>query len=101
MRPDEPSARPDEIEDLDPGLARERTALAWTRTAMSVAAVGGAIVKRNVAIGLAVLAMSPLIWAVGRLPGHGGIARPRRLLLMTVAIVAVALAALVVALLGH
>jgi uncharacterized membrane protein YidH (DUF202 family) len=92
---------PDEIEDREPGLARERTALAWTRTALSVAAVGGAILKRDVAVGLVVLAMSPLIWALGRLPGRSDIARPRQLLLMTVAIVAVALAALVVAFLGH
>jgi len=50
---------PDKVEDRDPGRARERTGLAWTRTAMSVAAVGGAILKRDVAIGVAVLAMSP------------------------------------------
>ena len=91
---------PDEIEDRDPGLARQRTALAWTRTAMAVAAVGGAILKRNVPMGLAVLAMSPLIWASGRLQSKSVVARPRRLLLITVAIVAVALAALVVAFLS-
>ena len=92
---------PDEIEHRDPGLAGERTSLAWTRTALSVAAVGGAILKRDIAVGVAVLATSPLIWALGRLPDRGGMARSRRLLLMTVAIVAVALAALVVAFLGH
>lgn len=93
--------RPDEIEDRDPGLARARTSLAWTRTAMAVAAVGGAILKRNIAVGVAVLAMSPVIWALGRLPVSGGTARPRQLLLMTVTIIAVALAALVVAFVGH
>lgn len=92
---------PDRVEDRDPGRARERTGLAWTRTAMSVAAVGGAILKRDVAIGVAVLAMSPLVWALGRLPGRGGLGRPRQLLLMTVAIIAVALAALVVAFVGN
>ena len=91
----------DEIEDRDPGLARERTNLAWTRTAMSVAAVGGAILKRDIAVGVVVLAMSPLIWALGRLPDHRSMARSRRLLLMTVTIIVVALAALVVAFLGH
>jgi hypothetical protein len=75
--------------------------MAWARTAMAFAAVGGAILKRNVPIGLAVLAMSPLIWASGRLlPGKGAIARPRRLFLITVAIVAVSVAALVVAFLA-
>ena len=74
--------------------------MAWTRTAMAIAAVGGAILKRNVPIGVAVLAMSPLIWVSARLPGKGPIARPRRLFLITVAIVAVALAALVVAFLA-
>ncbi len=65
---------------------------------MAFAAVGGAILKRNVPVGVAVLAMSPLIWASGRLPGKGSVvARPRRLMLITAAIVAVALAALVVA----
>ncbi len=92
---------PDRVEDRDPGRARERTGLAWTRTAMSVAAVGGAILKRDVAIGVAVLAMSPLVWALGRLPGRGGLGLPRQLLLMTVAIIAVALAALVVAFVGN
>jgi uncharacterized membrane protein YidH (DUF202 family) len=91
---------PDEIEDRDPGLARERTALAWTRTAMAVAAVGGAILKRNVPIGMAVLAMSPLIWASARLRGKAPVARPGRLLLITVAIVVVAIAALVAAFLA-
>jgi uncharacterized membrane protein YidH (DUF202 family) len=91
----------DEIDDRDRGLARERTSLAWTRTAMSVAAVGGAILKRDIAVGVAVLAMSPLIWALGRLPDRRGMARSRRLLLMTVTIIAVALAALAVAFLGH
>ncbi len=74
--------------------------MAWTRTAMAIAAVGSAILKRNVPLGVAVLAMSPLIWVSGRLPGKGSIARPRRLFLITVAIVAVALAALVVAFLA-
>jgi hypothetical protein len=75
--------------------------MAWTRTAMAFAAVGGAILKRNVPIGVAVLAMSPLVWASGRLlPGTGVVARQRRLFLITVGIVAVALAALVVAFLA-
>ena len=31
----------------DPGLARARTSLAWTRTALSFAAVGGVVLKRD------------------------------------------------------
>jgi uncharacterized membrane protein YidH (DUF202 family) len=92
---------PDEVEKSDPGLARARTSLAWTRTAVAVAAVGGAILKRDIAVGVAVLAMSPLIWALGRLPVRAaGLARPRRLLVMTLAIIAVAVAALVVSFVG-
>ena len=38
-------APPDDPEDLQPGLARERTELACTRTAVSFAAVGGGIFR--------------------------------------------------------
>jgi uncharacterized membrane protein YidH (DUF202 family) len=92
----------DDPEDLHPGLARERTELAWTRTAISFAAVGGAIVKSNFAAGLVVLAMSPLIWWLGRLLGNAGAVadRPKRFLLITVSVTAVALVTLAVALPG-
>jgi uncharacterized membrane protein YidH (DUF202 family) len=85
-----------DMEDRDPGLARERTALAWTRTAISVAALGGAILKTNPPAGGLVLAMSPLVWAIGRplrrersAPGDG-----RRLLLVTITVTLVSCAAL-------
>ena len=85
-----------DLEDRDPGLARERTALAWTRTAISVAALGGAILKTNPPAGGLVLAMSPLVWAIGRplrrersAPGDG-----RRLLLVTITVTLVSCAAL-------
>jgi uncharacterized membrane protein YidH (DUF202 family) len=76
----------------DRGLARERTALAWTRTAISFAAVGGVVLKREVVAGLILLALAGGIWLVGRLPHRG----QSRLKLVTAAIVAVALVALVV-----
>jgi len=93
-------AHPDDPEDLDPGLARERTRLAWLRTAISFAAVGLAVLKINVPAGVAVLALVPLIWQSGRTSGHddAGRARPRRLLLAAAAVTAVALVALVIVL---
>ena len=80
-------------EDADPGLARERTSLAWTRTALSFAAVGGVMLKENVVPGLVILATSLVIWRLGRLDYH----HPGRLKLVTATIVAVAVVALVVA----
>lgn len=88
--------------DEDTGLARERTALAWTRTALSFGAVGGVIVKSHVIIGLIVLGLAPLIWQLGRLAGReppervGGQNR-----LITGTLLAVAVIALVVAFLGR
>jgi len=76
----------------DRGLARERTALAWTRTAISFAAVGGVVLKRDTVPGLILLAVAVGIWQLGRLAHH----RQERLKLMTAAIVAVALVALIV-----
>lgn len=86
-----PGAR-DDPEDRDPGLARERTTLAWTRTAISFAAVGGVVLKSHVIPGLILLATAPVVWELGRLAYH----RPGRLKLVTATIVAVALVALVV-----
>jgi uncharacterized membrane protein YidH (DUF202 family) len=80
-------------DDADPGLARIRTSLAWTRTALSFAAVGAVTLRKDVVAGLLILATAPVIWRVGRLAHH----RPRRLRLVTATIVAVALVALAVA----
>lgn len=91
-------AHPDDPEDLDPGLARERTRLAWLRTAISFAAVGLAVLKINVPAGVAVLALVPLIWQAGRTAGHDGAGRARQLLLAAAAVTAVALVALVIVL---
>ena len=57
-------------EDADPGLARIRTSLAWTRTALSFAAVGGVALKENIVAGLLILAAALVIWRVGRLDHH-------------------------------
>jgi uncharacterized membrane protein YidH (DUF202 family) len=85
-----------DMEERDPGLARERTALAWTRTAISVAALGGAMLKTNPPAGILVLAMSAPVWWLGRplwheRPGPGNV---RRLLLVTITVTLVSCAAL-------
>jgi len=93
----------DDPEDVDPGLARERTRLAWTRTAIAFAAVGAAMLRRELIPGLIVLATTPLIWAVGQFAGHKPRSepRPRQLLVVTVTVTAVAAMAVIAALLGH
>jgi uncharacterized membrane protein YidH (DUF202 family) len=95
----------------DPGLARERTSLAWTRTAISFGALGGVVLKENVITGLIIVAIAPLVWWLGRISGSGspGAGSPgaglpvvgaTRLWLITVLIVGVSVLCLVVALLG-
>ena len=85
-------ATPSPSGERDPGLAKERTALAWTRTALSFAAVGGVVLKREIVPGLILLALAPAVYVLGRL----AYTRPEKHLLMTATIVAVALVALVV-----
>ncbi|MGH3205863.1 MAG: DUF202 domain-containing protein [Streptosporangiaceae bacterium] len=77
----------------DRGLARERTSLAWTRTALSFGAVGGVVLKREIVPGLILLAVAPVIYVLGRM----AYSRPGKLKLVTGTIVAVALVALAVA----
>ena len=96
----------DSPEERDAGLARERTALAWTRTAISFGAVGGAVLKANVVTGLIILAMAPFIWQLGRITRGGGAETglrgvgATRLFLIAVSIVAVSLLCLIVAIFG-
>ena len=70
---------PGDQPDIDPGLARERTQLAWTRTAISFAAVGGVVLKKELIPGLILLCLAPAIWAVGRRAYQ----RPDRLKIVT------------------
>ena len=90
-------------EDLDPGLARERTRLAWARTALAFAALAVAILRQEVAAGLIAAATVPLVWVLSHFAGRamGGELTSRRLLLITLLITLVALLAAVVALVGH
>jgi uncharacterized membrane protein YidH (DUF202 family) len=104
--PSGPERPGDDPEERDAGLALERTSLAWTRTAISFAAVGGAVLKANIVTGLIILAIAPVIWQLGRAsrggPGRSGlpVVSPTRLFLITVSIVAVALICLAVAIFG-
>ena len=90
----------DDPEDADPGLARERTRLAWARTAIAFAAVGAAMLKHEVIPGLIVLSTAPVVWAVGSIATRTR-PRPRRLLVVTVIVTAIALVAMAVVFLGQ
>jgi uncharacterized membrane protein YidH (DUF202 family) len=96
----------EDMEDIDPGFARERTELAWTRTAISFAALGGAMLKTTPLAGALVLAASAIVWGIGRLArssgraGPGSRDEPRLLLLITLVVTAVSLASLALAFLG-
>jgi uncharacterized membrane protein YidH (DUF202 family) len=102
-RPPGAAALPEDPEDLSPGTAGERTRLAWERTAITFGAVGLAMLRGEPVAGLLVLAVTPLIWALGRYVSAVAPpqARSRRLLLVTVAVTGVAVLATVAALLGH
>ncbi len=100
---------PEDPEDRDPGLARERTSLAWTRTAISFAAVAGVVMKTQLVPGLLIMCAAPAIWQLGRLAHRPDAPRAHRpdgplagrlpggLGLVTTTIVAVAAVALAVA----
>jgi uncharacterized membrane protein YidH (DUF202 family) len=96
----------DDPEERDPGLAHERTSLAWTRTAISFAALGGVVLKENVITGLIVLAIAPVVWHLGRASQGSPAARPglpadaTRLFLIAATIVAVSLLCLFIAIFG-
>jgi uncharacterized membrane protein YidH (DUF202 family) len=85
----------------DPGLARERTSLAWTRTAIGFAAIGAALLHKYVVLGVVVLVLAGIVRATGRLGRIGvGQARPRRLLIIALAVTGIAVAALALTVFG-
>jgi Domain of unknown function (DUF202) len=64
----DPLDRPSgDTEDRQPGLARERTELAWTRTAVSFAALGTAMLRTSTGTGLVVMVTGAAVYGVGRL----------------------------------
>jgi uncharacterized membrane protein YidH (DUF202 family) len=77
--------------------------MAWTRTSLAFAAIGATMLKNSPVAGAVVLALSIPIWGVARRAGRAKDARTSRgeHLLVTLIVVAVALAALVVALTGN
>jgi uncharacterized membrane protein YidH (DUF202 family) len=104
--PGPPGPPDDDPEERDPGLARARTSLAWTRTALSFAALGGVVLKLNVLTGLIILAVAPVVWQLGRVsrgpsraPGLPALGATR-LFLIAVSVVAVALLSFIVAVFG-
>lgn len=94
---------PGDREDLEVVLARERTNMAWTRTAIAFAATGAAILKNHLVAGLIVLGLGVVTWGM-RLafpPTIDDQSRPRRLLLVTITVSAVGVVALIVVFTAH
>ena len=99
----------DDIDYRDPGLARERTDLAWTRTAISFSGLGALMLRTSPPAGAAVLAIAAAVWLLGRLSaraagpaagGRPGLSHRRVLQLITAATTLMSLVALALALLA-
>ena len=103
MKPPAREPPADDVEDIDPGLAHERTELAWTRTAISFAAVGATLLRYRPGAGVPILILSAVVWWLGRLPRTPGADRKhdKRLLLIMVSITGISMVALVLSFLGH
>ncbi len=104
MLPDD-AVLPDDPEDRDPGQAHGRTRLAWTRTAIAFGALGVTVLRKELAGGLVVLGLAPLVWLAGQVAGRPEtvrqLPRARRLLLVTASVVLAAALAAAVALWSH
>jgi uncharacterized membrane protein YidH (DUF202 family) len=96
-----PAEPPEDIEEADPGLARERTELAWTRSSIAFAALGAAILRVRPAAGAPILVFSLVIWSLGHVRREESGTAARRVLLVTIGVTLLAAVALVVAILGH
>jgi uncharacterized membrane protein YidH (DUF202 family) len=74
-----------DADSRDPGLAAERTDLAWNRSGLSLAACGAAVIRGlvgtgsphgNLAVGACILVLGAITWALGS--WHLAQARARR-----------------------
>jgi uncharacterized membrane protein YidH (DUF202 family) len=95
----------EDIEDRDPGLARERTDLAWTRTAVSFLALGAGMLHTNAVAGALVISVGVAVWFLGHLSARSisGTRRAERrctVQLITVATTLTAMFALMLAVLA-
>ena len=104
----EAARRPEDMEDIDPGLARERTVLAWSRTGLSFLALGAVLVRVDPLAGLTVLALGGVVWLLGYFHHRSmwvaarparWLTRPRTLRLIAVGTALVALVSLTIAVL--
>jgi uncharacterized membrane protein YidH (DUF202 family) len=108
--PTAPHAGPgpaDDVENRDPGLARERTDLAWTRTAISFSALGAVMLRTSPVAGALILAGAAAVWILGRLSAlatrsarYRRLGHPRILLLITTATTLMSAVTLALALLA-
>jgi uncharacterized membrane protein YidH (DUF202 family) len=98
---------PEDMEDIDPGMARERTVLAWSRTGLSFLALGGFLVRVDPLAGLMVLGLGGVVWLLGyfhhrSMWTHEGetrwLTRPRAMRLIAIGTALVALVSLAIAL---
>jgi uncharacterized membrane protein YidH (DUF202 family) len=116
MPPHVPDTPPAQSSIDDPGQARERTALAWTRSALNMAATGTLIARGAfearldglaIASALAVAALSALTWDRGRIiyrlrrtPGSHVTVETEAFWLLTLVTVGISVLAIVVTVLS-
>ena len=97
-----PPVRPPDGEGGKPLLARERTDLAWTRSAIAFFALGIAILKFRPVIGIPLLLFSAVGWLVNRRPPRPDWdgAHSHRLLLLSLSVTGLAVVVLILILAG-